>query len=132
MCFVFVGERPSPKAACIGATWQNGRMAACTLHRALEEAGVDPAAQQFVNLWREAGLGDPKSPPDAATLSHLRRLAERRETRIIAMGRLVQTALTDAGIPHTPMVHPAARGRIRKRERYIAHVCDTLFAAAPC
>jgi hypothetical protein len=45
---------------------------------------------------------------------------------ILAMGRLVERELVRRGIPHRPMVHPAARGRIRKRERYVEHVREVL------
>jgi hypothetical protein len=38
------------------------------------------------------------------------------------MGQKVRRALTEAGIAHYWIVHPAARGSIRERSRYIAHV----------
>src|SRR5436309_15128788 len=50
--YLFVGERPSRRAVALGATWQNGRLAAKTLHAALRACGLDPAAQHFVNLYR--------------------------------------------------------------------------------
>lgn len=48
---------------------------------------------------------------------------------IVALGKRVSVALARLGIDHVALVHPAARGRIRKRERYIKHVADTLGAA---
>jgi hypothetical protein len=38
----------------------------------------------------------------------------------------VQRALTGEGIAHIPLVHPAARGKIRLRANYIAHVVAML------
>ena len=127
MRYIFVGERQSPKAFAIGATWQNGRMAARTLHNALRAVGLDPNAQEYVNLWQEPGLGAPQASPCPRVLAHLRALAGRQDVCVVAMGALVQQALTQARVPFLPMVHPAARGRIRRRERFIAHVRATLF-----
>ena len=53
--FVFAGKRPSARALATGATWQNGRLAACTLHAVLRDLGLDPAAQRYLNLFP----GDP-------------------------------------------------------------------------
>jgi hypothetical protein len=52
--------------------------------------------------------------------------AKARGATVLAMGRLVQAELARRHIPHRPMVHPAARGRIRKRERYVEHVREVL------
>jgi hypothetical protein len=38
------------------------------------------------------------------------------------MGKPVQRAMTAAGIIHTPIIHPAARGKIHRKDRYAAHV----------
>jgi hypothetical protein len=121
MRFVFVGERPSPKAAAIGATWQNGRMAARTLHAALVEIGEAPDTHTFLNLWRTPGLGPTRERIAPGVVGTLRREAAAGAC-VVALGKLVERELVRRGIPHRPMVHPAARGAIRKRERYVAHV----------
>ena len=45
---------------------------------------------------------------------------------IVAMGAKVQKALRAEGINFIPIVHPAARGAIRKKERYIEHIREAL------
>jgi plasmid stabilization system protein ParE len=112
--YVFVGERPSPKAARIGATWQNGRMAARTLHAALEEIGERP------------GLGPTRERLAPGVLAVVLEEMERGAV-VVALGRLVERELQRRAIPHRPMVHPAARGKIRKRERYVEHVRTVLL-----
>ena len=49
---------------------------------------------------------------------------------IVGMGRLVQRTLERAGVPHLRLVHPAARGAIRARAAYQAHVAAVLGWAA--
>ena len=51
MKLLFVGERPSHRAAKIGATWQNGKLAAKQLHDALRALNIDPAKHEYINLW---------------------------------------------------------------------------------
>lgn len=125
MRYLFVGERQSPKAAQLGATWQNGRMAARTLHAALAQAGVSLETCEFLNLWAEPGLGASSMPPLPAALTRLQ-AAQQSGVRIIAMGRIVQRALLSEGILFVPMIHPAARGVIRRRARFEAYVREVL------
>lgn len=122
---IFVGERQSPKAARYGHTWENGKAAAATLRSALLAAGIDPSAQTFANLWRVPGLRDPKRPPSRDVLRTLRR-ASREGERIVAMGALVARELERHKIPHVPLRHPAARGKMRRRDLYEAHVREVL------
>jgi hypothetical protein len=125
MRYVFVGERQSPKAAQGGHTWANGKAAACTLHAALRTLGHDPAACTFLNLWRTPGLGPTNERLAPGVLGALKQ-AKQEGAVILAMGRLVERELKRRRIPHRPMIHPAARGRIRKRERYMEHVRSVL------
>lgn len=124
--FVFVGERQSPKAARTGATWQNGRLAARTLHDVLRAIGVEPEAQAFLNLWSAPGLGPAKQPPRRQSIAAVRR-AVREGLCVVALGNLVARELERAKVPHVRMVHPAARGLIRKRERYVEHARAVLL-----
>jgi hypothetical protein len=128
MRYVFVGERQSPKAARGGHTWQNGKAAACTLHAALRALGHDPEACTFLNLWRTPGLGPTREKLAPSVLTALKQ-AQQDGAVILAMGRLVERELSRRRIPHRPMVHPAARGRIRKRERYVEHVREVLHGS---
>jgi uracil-DNA glycosylase len=132
--YIFVGERPSPRAAATGATWSNGRLAAKVLHDALRANGYDPDAAEYHNLWRTPGLG--LTGLTAADRRHanalLRRLQDREQAEgviIVALGAHAATALLAHGVPHRRLVHPAARGAIRKTARYQAHVGSVLGAA---
>lgn len=119
--FIFVGECRSATAIERGWSWTDGRLAARPLFEALRAAGIDPAQQRFVNLFRD--------PPSSAKVNG----ATVREligsgARIVALGKRVARELARRGIVHVELVHPAARGAIRKRERYVAHVVERLAA----
>lgn len=122
---IFVGERQSPKAARYGHTWASGQASAATLRSALLAAGVDPSSCEFTNLWSVPGLRDPKRPPRRDVLRRLRQ-ASRAGERVIALGALVARELSKHAIPHLPLRHPAARGRMRRRDLYEAHVREAL------
>lgn len=112
MTFLIVGERRSELAKKLGLRWEDGGLAAKPLFEALRAAGVDPATCRFVN-WFEGGKS----------------LTRSYRGPIIALGNKVQSALAGEGIAFIALVHPAARGLIRKRERYIAHVVERLRLA---
>lgn len=122
--FLFVGERPSPRAEKIGATWQNGRLSGKTLREALQALHLDPDAHHYLNLYQYARSREDAACEEAAC-REIARLAGEGYT-VVGLGRLVSGRLHARRIPHLRMVHPAARGAIRKAERYRAHVADTL------
>ncbi|HZS01209.1 MAG TPA: hypothetical protein VFE37_20995 [Chloroflexota bacterium] len=119
--FIFVGERRSRRAIRLGVRWEHGRLCARTLHAALRAIGLAPEEQAYVNLYFDA------EPPalDKAVLARLRALAA-EGVEIVGLGRLVQRALERAGVPHRRLIHPAARGAIRARAVYQAHVASVL------
>lgn len=125
--YIFVGERPSHTAFVNGWTWKDGRLAGRTLFAALAAADIAPDEQDFRNLF-----GDTPSDPPFVTDEARRRAARLREdaylsqATVVALGDKVARALTALGVPHKKLVHPAARGKIRARDRYIAHVRETL------
>lgn len=119
--YVFVGERRSSRAIALGVHWEDGRLAARTLHDALRALGLDPARQTYVNLFCET---DPRAV-DADILASIHRY-DRAGVTIVAMGRPVQAVLTRAGVAHLRLIHPAARGSIRARSAYQAHVAAVL------
>lgn len=124
--FLFVGERPSLKAAEIGATWQNGRLAAKQLHDALWALNINPAEQLYCNLWTTPGVGPTAEPVSVDALAYI--VAQHAQGRIVVgMGELVCYELRRYSIPHLQLIHPAARGSIRKKERYAAHVGSVLL-----
>lgn len=108
---LIVGERRSPLAIKRGVRWEDEALAAVPLFQALRVAGIEPASCRFVN-WFEDG----------------EKIVREHTGRIIALGQKVQKALTAEGIKYIPLVHPAARGRIRLRANYIAHVVGVLNA----
>ncbi len=111
---LFVGEERSDLAVERGWTWKSGRLAAKQLFDALALIGIDPAEHRFVN-WFESS--------DRFEVYH-------HEGPVVAMGRKVQRALTAKGIEHIPLVHPAARGKIRAKGIYAAHVAEMLGGLA--
>lgn len=125
--YIFVGERPSHTAFVKGWTWKDGRLAGRTLFAALAAAGIDPAEQKFRNLFGDT----PSAPPFITDESRDRaeRLWEEAYlsgATVVALGDKVARALTALEVPHKKLIHPAARGAIRARDRYIAHVRETL------
>lgn len=125
MAFLFLGERRSRKAVQMGVRWENGNLAARPLFEALRAHGIDPAEQRFENLFREDTEGPFVVREDAAQF-----LAECRQYRIVAMGNRVSAVLRRLGVEHIKIVHPAARGRIRERPLYIAHIGEKLNGRA--
>lgn len=119
MRFLFVGERPSRTALRTGASWKTGGLCATTLHEALRVCGLNPHEQEYVNLFYPI-LGPYRI--DHRVLDRLRASA----LPVVALGQRVHKTLQREGIPHTSLIHPAARGPIRLKERYHAHVKEML------
>lgn len=111
---IFVGERRSNTAIRLGYTWHDGHLAAKQLFEALDFCGIDRTGCQFVNWWEQRG--------SRALIQNGAALG----FQIVAMGRKVERELVKAGIPHTFIVHPAARGEIRAKAKYFAHVKQML------
>ena len=128
--FLFVGERPSGRALRIGATWQNGKLAGKTLRDALRAAGLNPEVHRFLNLYRHPEPSRSDAVREAAVCRAIARFI-RRGFCVVALGRLVSKRLAIHGLAHLPMIHPAARGSGRRRDRYHAHVAETLAGALP-
>lgn len=121
---LLVGERRSATAERRGWTWRDGRLAAAPLFEALRACGVDPtdaSACSFINLWLD---GD--SPVVPRQRVAVIRVQQRLGVTIVALGRRVAGELARRAIPHVAITHPAARGRIHRRDRYVAHVRDRL------
>lgn len=114
--FMFVGERRSNKAISMKVTWKHGRLAASTLFRALCKLGFDPLRSRFYNLWYD------DNSLNVMTI----RFVKTSSCPVVALGRRVSKELTAMGIKHISMIHPAARGSIRKKDKYDAHVADML------
>ena len=122
---MFVGENRSKTAIEKGWSWQEcqrtGKPVLCAkpLWDALTEIDLNPNEQIFFNLWDDEWNKNDFIP------EILKEMAEDGET-IVGMGRKVQTELQKLGIQHKEIVHPAARGKIRKTELYRAHLKKVL------
>lgn len=120
--FVFVGERPSNRAKEMNVTWSDGHLAAKQLFDALRDCDVDPSEQLFMNLFIDSA--------DVVNEEAFEQLRVFQLTAsyitIIALGRKVEKELLKLGVPHKFMTHPAARGLIRRKDRYAKHVREVL------
>lgn len=136
--YLFIGERRSKTAMRMGVTWEHGRLCAMTLHQALAAIGIDakdPERVWFVNLWRDQprDVSLDETPNlqyvlDGNAIEHVRDAARLWRWTIVGLGKKVQRVLESEGIPHVKVIHPAARGAIRKTEAYQAHVAAQLAA----
>jgi len=126
MKFLFVGEKPSAKAKALGASWHTRQLAGKTLAAALDQAGIEERDRAFINLFGD----DPEATVGDTTTVRSRVRTIRAKARdgftVVALGRKVQRVLTSHHVEHLRLTHPAARGSIRKSERYHAHVRETL------
>ncbi len=114
--YLFVGEKPSNTALARGWTWESGHLAARQLFDALKAIGIDPTEQEFINLF----YNDGRVNKDAVKILLATSL------QIVGMGKTVQDGLESEGIDHLKIVHPAARGKIRAKPIYQAHVRTAL------
>jgi hypothetical protein len=114
--YLFVGERPSPTALRKGWSWQDGRLAAKQLFDALIACGINPHLQHYGN-WFEW---------DFLERCNKRNQVDRLGLIAVALGRKVDEEMTAFSFPHLKLVHPAARGKIRKKATYAAHVKQVL------
>jgi len=80
----------------------------------------------FLNLFQD---GDGALIVDPDVLADVRRLAS-DGVRVVALRRDALRTLARSGAAFLPLTHPAARGRIRTRAIYQAHVADVLARAA--
>ena len=124
---LFVGECQSLTAKRKKWTWKDGHLAAKPLFAALEAMGIRPLEHEYMNLWQvnvAPVVGWQK-------IERIRAHTYEPGHVVIALGKRVSAELTKRGIEHVALVHPAARGKIRKRERYHAHVAERLSRVIP-
>lgn len=121
--FIFVGECRSMTAIKKGWCWEDGHLAAKPLFEALRAMGVEPSDHQFMNLYTDPPLQRHRQRQWKPKINQGSVLGLRVSPWIkVALGQRVSKTLTALGIDHVAIVHPAARGRIRKRAKYRAHV----------
>lgn len=123
MKMLFVGERPSARALSLGVSWKDGALCAKQLFHALRSLGLEPTKMMFDNVFEPVGSG-----PEIISYKAIRRIrAKAKQRKVVAMGKKVEKVLTRYCIPFIMITHPAARGKIRKRELYAKHVKERLY-----
>ena len=103
---LFVGESRSSRAKELNVRWEDGALAAKQLFDALNTCGINPHLCSFTNLFERGGITKTRS----------------WKGTVVGLGQKVQKELAKRSIPHIKLIHPAARGAIRKKERYAHHV----------
>ena len=141
LLFIFVGERRSRTAIRLGVSWRDGRLAAKTLAQALLRLGLSYDEHYAVlNAYHDPQPESLERQEDEEALAFCQQALLEGST-IVALGTQAHLALYRRSIPHTCLVHPAARGAIRARQAYYAHVQQTLglpvceeseYAVTPC
>lgn len=124
MKFLFVGEERSELAKKMNVRWQDGRLAAKQLFDALNFCGINPQHQMYINLFEstfQQGINEPIE-------DYINR-CKRYKIIVVGMGRRVQRELNKMNIDHLSIVHPAAKGKIRKKQVYCEHVKSVLLNA---
>ena len=117
---LFIGEEQSKKAIENNWQWADKRLCSKTLHEAIEQTKfkVEPF---FLNLFENGNVNQ-------IVIANLKggyiRIME--FDALVALGKKVQKVLGNQKIPYVPMIHPAARGKIRKSTNYSNHVQECL------
>ena len=106
---LFVGEERSPTAIRMGVTWKDRRLAAAHLSKATDALGLDWDSLCFMNVFED-------NIEDIMSFKGI----------VVAMGRKVEKELKKHDIEHVFIMHPAARGKIRIIDNYVAHVKENL------
>lgn len=124
--YLFVGEKPSITAQKRDVVWADGGLAAKQLFDGLRKLGIDPSRSMFFNLFGD-NPDAPLIPAPTARAIMMAEIAKINRLEVVAMGLKVSKVLQGLAVPHRTIVHPAARGAIRKKERYAKHLRDTLL-----
>jgi len=118
--YVFVGEEPSKTAILKGWVWGDDHLCSKTLINALNACLIKKDSYEFRNLFKNQKV-------DYHVINELKDLKNIEDLTIVGMGRKVQRVLDNLSIPHLKLIHPAARGKIRKTVLYIQHVSQVLL-----
>jgi len=130
---VFVGENRSNMAQNNDWSWERcqlehqPRNCAKQLFEALENCGIDPYNQEqvrFLNAWED----NSEEWVEVENLNSILQSYLEVGFEVVSLGEHVHQHLEQLNIPHIKLIHPAARGSIRKKDNYQKHVATTLFA----
>lgn len=122
MKFFFVGERPSKLAKSKGLTLKDGKLAGKQLFDALRFCSINPESCRFDNIFN-SNL-DEKEKVCRNAKRRVQR-AYKNGYQIVVLGNKVETVLKNI-VDYKKITHPAARGKIRKKELYCKHVLEVL------
>ena len=129
---LFVGENRSKMAQEKDWSWEGcqlekkPRNCANQLFDALEYCGINPYdvfKVHFVNAFSD-NLSEWVQNED---LDNLLLLYSESGFAIVSLGDRVHRHLEEIDVPHIQLIHPAARGKIRKKENYRKHVKEKLL-----
>jgi hypothetical protein len=124
--FLFIGEKPSPMADTKDRVWADGGLAAKQLFDGLRANEIDPEKCVFFNLFGDHAEADERVHAITPRVQIIKSLARANRLQIVAMGNKVANHLRYFQIDHRAIVHPAARGAIRGKEVYAAHIAERL------
>lgn len=115
----FIGEKRSEQAIRNNWHWDDNVSTAKYLLDCLSVVGIYQEDIIFRNLWSDDGILQKSVIEDL----------KNTDLKIVGMGEKVSKELEKYNIHFTQIIHPAARGSIRKRENYIRHLEDRLLLA---
>ena len=116
----FIGEKRSGQAIKNNWHWEDNVSTARFLLGCLLEIGIDKSNIIFFNLWSDDGI------LNRTLIDVLDNLSKYFENTIVGMGNTVCNELDRHGIKYIKIIHPAARGKIRKKELYTQHLKERL------
>jgi hypothetical protein len=124
--FLFIGEKPSPMADTKDRVWADGGLAAKQLFDGLRANDIDPEKCVFFNLFGDNADADERVHVITPRGQIITAIARANRLEIVAMGNKVANYLRSLQIDHRAIVHPAARGTIRGKDVYAAHIKERL------
>lgn len=126
--YIFVGERPSISAWKFSKQWSDGAYAGKQLKDAIDKIDcLEFADITFCNLWvKPKEMANPATDELDLVDSIATIVRYSPWWTIVGMGKIVQNKLDFFGIKHLKLIHPAARGKIRKKNRYLKHCVEVL------
>lgn len=112
----FIGEKRSGQAIRNNWHWDDNVSTARYLLDCLKEIGIKQKDIIFRNLWWDDGILNYEVAVEL----------KGTDIPIIGMGSIVCDKLDSLDIEHYSIIHPAARGKIRKKELYTEHLRSKL------
>jgi hypothetical protein len=119
--YYFIGEKRSEQAIKNNWHWEDNVSTAKFLLDCLKELGIEQKDIKFYNLWFDDGQLDDILLDGLYYMSN-----NYSKCIVVGMGNTVCNKLDEKEVKYIKIIHPAARGKIRKKENYIAHLKERL------